>query len=42
LIIGDVSKGIKTRSQAHSECSHLVFLSHIEPRKINEALNDEF
>ena len=42
LIIGDVSRGVKTRSQALNECSHLVFQSHIEPRNINEALNNEF
>jgi len=42
LIIGDISRGVKTRSQALNECSRLVFLSHIEPRNINEALNDEF
>jgi len=42
LIIGDVSKGVKTRSQTLNECTHLVFLSHIEPKNINEALNDEF
>ena len=41
LIIGDVSKGVKvkTRSQAQSECSHIVFLSQIEPKCINDALD---
>ena len=42
LIISGVSRGVKTHSQALNEFSHLVFLSHIEPRNINEALNDEF
>jgi len=42
LIIGDVSRGIKIHSQALNKYSHLVFLSHIELKNINGALNDEF
>jgi len=42
LSIGDVSREIKTCSQAQNECSHLVFQYYIEPRNINEVLNDEF
>ena len=40
LIISDVSKGVKTRSQAHSEFSHLVFLSQIEPKRVDDALEE--
>ena len=42
MIIGDVFKRVKTHSQDLNECSHLIFLSYIEPRNINKVLNDEF
>ncbi|ONK80628.1 uncharacterized protein A4U43_C01F19950 [Asparagus officinalis] len=41
-IIGSPSKGILTRSKAMSECGNVVFLSQIEPKRIDDALKDEF
>jgi len=32
LIIGDVFKGVTTRSKLHDICGHFAFISHIEPR----------
>ena len=37
LIIGDVSKGIITRSKLHDLCGHFAFISHTEPKNILEA-----
>ena len=34
LIIGDVFKGVTTRSKLLDICVHVVFLSHIEPKNI--------
>ena len=42
LIIGDVSKGVTTRSKLHDICAHFAFLSHIEPKKILEAEGDSY
>ena len=41
-IIGDASRGVKTRAQAQSDCGNLFFLSQVEPKNINEALVDKF
>ena len=41
MIIGDVSRGVKTRFQALNVIT-FGFLSHIEPRNINEVLNEKF
>ena len=41
-IIGSPSQGVVTRSKALSECGNVAFLSQLEPKKINDALNDEF
>jgi hypothetical protein len=38
-IIGDISRGMQTRSRA-SLCEHFSFVSSIEPKKIDEALKD--
>jgi hypothetical protein len=39
-IIGDISKGVQTRSRLASFCEHFSFVSSIEPKKIDEALKD--
>ena len=39
-IIGDISIGIQTRSRLTSFCEHFLFVSSIEPNKIDEALLD--
>ena len=42
LIIGDVSKGVSTRSKLHDLCGHYAFISHIEPKNILEAEGDSY
>ena len=37
LIIGDVSKGVTTRSKLHDLFGHFAFISYIEPKNIIEA-----
>ena len=39
-IIGDISRGVQTRSRLALFCEHFSFVSSIEPKKINEALKD--
>ena len=39
-IIGDISRGVQTRSKLASFCEYFSFVSSIEPKKIDEALND--
>ena len=39
-IIGDISRGVQTRSKLASFCEHFSFISSIEPKKIDEALKD--
>ena len=39
-IIGDISRGVQTRSRLASICEHFSFVSSIEPKKIDEALKD--
>ena len=39
-IIGDISKGVQTRSRLASFCEHFSFVSSIKPKKIDEALKD--
>jgi hypothetical protein len=39
-IIGDISRGVQTRSRLASFCEHFSFVSSIEPKKIDEALLD--
>ena len=41
LIIGDVSKGISTRS-ALQQAANCAFISQIVPKKVEEALKDEY
>ena len=39
-IIGDILRGVQTRSRLASFCEHFFFVSSIEPKKIDEALKD--
>ena len=39
-IIGDISRGVQTRSRLASFYEHFSFVSSIEPKKIDEALED--
>ena len=39
-IIGDISRGVQTRSRLDSFCEHFSFVSSIEPKTIDEALKD--
>jgi hypothetical protein len=39
-IIGDISRGVQTRSRVASFCEHFPFVSSIHPKKIDEALKD--
>ena len=42
LIIGDPEAGVRTRSATQNECLYSVFLSKMEPKKIEEALTDPY
>ena len=39
-IIGDISRGVQTRSRLALFCEHFSFVSSIESKKIDEALRD--
>jgi hypothetical protein len=39
-ILGDISKGVTTRSQLSNFCVHYSFVSSIEPFRVEEALQD--
>jgi hypothetical protein len=39
-IIGDISRGVQTRSKLASFCEHFSFVSSIEPKKIDGVLKD--
>jgi hypothetical protein len=39
-IMGDISKGVKTRSRVASFCQHYSFVSFHEPEHVDEALDD--
>ena len=39
-IIGDILRGVQTRSRLASFCEHFSFVSSIEPKKIDETLKD--
>jgi hypothetical protein len=41
-ILGDISKGVMTRSRISNFCSHFAFVSQVEPKNAKEALIDEF
>jgi hypothetical protein len=40
-IVGDIHSGVQTRSRLASFCEHYSFVSSNEPKKIDEALQDE-
>ena len=40
-IIGDPSRGVRTRPSLRNICNNLAFISQIEPKNINDALDDE-
>ena len=40
-IIGEISKGVSTRSRHRILCDNMAFISQVEPRNIDEALCDE-
>ena len=40
-VLGDLKKGVQTRSQVQNVVNHLSFLSQIEPKTAKEALLDE-
>jgi hypothetical protein len=39
-ILGDISKGLTTRSRSANFCKHYSFVSSIEPFRVEEALQD--
>ena len=39
-IIGDISRGVQTRSRLALFCEYFSFVSSIEPKKIDKALKD--
>jgi hypothetical protein len=39
-IMGDISKGVQTRSRIASFCEHYFFVSFLEPNRVDEALRD--
>ena len=41
-IIGDIQRGVQTRSRFASFYGYFSFVSHIEPKKIAEALRDVY
>ena len=41
-VIGDVNEGVRTRRQIANLISFTCNTSQIEPKKVDEALNDEF
>jgi hypothetical protein len=38
--LGDISKGVTTRSRIASFCEHYSFVSSIEPFRVKEAFED--
>ena len=39
-IMGDISKGVQTRSRIASFCEHYSFVSFLEPNRVDEGLRD--
>jgi len=40
-IIGQIQKGVSTRSVVSNYCKHMAFVSQVEPKSIEEALKDD-
>jgi len=40
-IIGDISKGVSTRSQLSQFCMNVAFVSQLEPKSVSDALKDD-
>ena len=40
-IIGDINKGLTTRSSLNNFCRYVAFVFHVEPKSIEEALLDK-
>jgi hypothetical protein len=40
IVIGDIRSGVQTRSRLAMFCEHALFVSTIEPKKIEQALRD--
>jgi len=38
--MGDISKGVQTRSRIALFCEHYFFVSFLEPNRVDEALRD--
>ena len=41
-VLGDISKGVSTRLSLRNACNHMAFVSQVEPKSVNEAIDDEF
>ena len=41
-IIGEINEGVRTKCQIANLISFTCYISQIEPKKVDEALNDEF
>ncbi|KAH9697684.1 hypothetical protein KPL71_023711 [Citrus sinensis] len=41
VILGDLSRGVTTRSSLRNTCEHAAFISQIEPKSFADAENDE-
>jgi len=39
-VIGQINKGVSTRNSLNLLCEHMAFVSQIEPKTVQEALND--
>jgi hypothetical protein len=39
-ILGDIKKGVTTRSRVATFCQHYLFVSSLEPFKVEDALRD--
>ena len=42
VILGDLSRGVTTRSSLRNTCGHNAFISQIEPKSFEDAENDEY